>query len=67
MITEEQTGFNKERYLGDNIRLLYDVILETNKVNIQGLVISFDFEKAFDSAPINFVQKSYPKLGQATQ
>jgi len=63
IITEEQTGFIKERYLGDNIRLLYDIIFETNKVNIPGLVISIDFEKAFDSISINFVQKSLAAFG----
>jgi len=43
--------------------LLYDIIFETNKANIPGLVISIDFEKAFDSISINFIQKSLAAFG----
>ena len=31
LISEEQKGFLKGRYIGENIRLLYDTLLYTNK------------------------------------
>lgn len=37
------------RYIGDNIRLLYDIIDYLKENNLPGLLVSIDFEKAFDS------------------
>ena len=47
LINEDQTGSN--RYMGDNIRLIYDLIHYLNCNNLPGLLICIDFEKAFDS------------------
>ena len=49
LISEDQTGFIKGRYIGDNIRLLYDVIHYLKEHKLPGLLVSLDFEKAFDS------------------
>ena len=45
----DQTGFIKGRDIGENIRLLSDIMEQTEKKNIPGILVSVDFRKAFDS------------------
>ena len=49
MIHTDQTGFIAGRYIGENIRLIYDIMQNTEQNNVPGLLLSVDFEKAFDS------------------
>ena len=49
LIHPDQTGFVKDKYIGENIRLISDVIEQTNKDNIPGILVSLDFRKAFDT------------------
>ena len=49
LIDEDQTGFIQGRYIGDTIRLLYDIIYYLKENELPGLLVSLDFEKAFDS------------------
>ena len=39
----------KGRYIGENLRLLYDVLAYTDFYKKPGLLLAVDFEKAFDS------------------
>ena len=55
IICEEQKGFIRGRYIGENIRLLYDVIHESNIQNIKGLLLVADFEKAFDTMSRKYI------------
>ena len=48
-INKDQTGFLKGRYIGENTRLIYDLMNYTEQNNIPGLLLLIDFEKAFDS------------------
>ena len=57
LISADQTGFMSNRYIGDNTRLLYDVMNYLNVNNLPGLLLSIDFEKAFDSLNWNFMIK----------
>lgn len=57
LINEDQTGFISGRYIGENIRLLYDVINYVEKNNMSGLLLLIDFEKAFDSVSWDFLLK----------
>ena len=63
MINEDQTGFMANRYIGDNIRLIYDLISYLNKKNIPGLLLCLDFEKAFDSVDWRFMFKVLHAFG----
>ena len=59
LINEDQTGFMANRYIGDNIRLIYDLISE----NKPGLLLCLDFEKAFDSVDWKFMFKVLRAFG----
>ena len=45
IINENQKGFIAGRFLGENVRLMF----ESKKQNLPGLLLSIDFEKAFDT------------------
>ena len=57
LISEDQTGFISGHYIGENTRLIYDIMHFTEEENIPGLLLIIDFEKAFDSISWNFIQK----------
>ena len=39
----------KGRYISENIRLIVDVMEKTRKLNRSGILLSLDFQKAFDT------------------
>ena len=49
IIHHNQTGFIKDRYIGETVRSSFDIMEFTLKENIPGLMIFLDFQKAFDS------------------
>ena len=55
LIDLDQTGFMSGRYIGDNIRLIYDMLQFTEENDIPGLLLLIDFEKAFDSISWDFL------------
>lgn len=55
LIHESQKGFMSGRFIGENIRLLYDIMLYTDINDIPGLLLLIDFQKAFDSISHNFI------------
>ena len=57
IINENQKGFIAGRFLGENVRLIYDVLFESKKQNLPGLLLSIDFEKAFDTVSWKFIMK----------
>ena len=58
IINNDQTGFLKNRFIGENIRLIESIINHTNTEQIPGLFLFVDFEKAFDSIEWSFIQKT---------
>ena len=52
-----QTAYLKGRYIGDNIRMLYDIIQHMNQEQISGVMLSLDVEAAFDSVSWHFIRK----------
>ena len=61
IINPDQTGYVKGRYIGENVRLIQDIIEHTNLTGKKGIALFLDFKKAFDSiewpylkAAINF-------------
>ena len=57
IINEDQTGFLSGRFLGENIRTVYDIMNYTEQNNIPGMIFLIDFEKAFDSISWFFIMK----------
>ena len=58
IINNDQTGFLKGRFIGENIRLIDSIINYTNTEKIPGLLLFVDFEKAFDSIEWSFIEKT---------
>ena len=58
LIDNDQTGFLKGRFIGENIRLVDGVIKHAAAKNIPGLLLFLDFEKAFDTVEWSFIQKT---------
>ena len=58
-----QKGFIKGRYIGDNVRTLFDILSYTKTEDIPGLVVAIDFEKAFDSVAWSFIEKALVFFG----
>ena len=57
IISPNQTGYVKGRYIGESIRIITDMMSFTKKKNILGLAVFLDFEKAFDSIECCYLQK----------
>ena len=56
IIHADQTAFLKNRFIGENIRATYDVLLETYLKKQEGLMLSIDFKTAFDVMSWNFLE-----------
>ena len=57
LIHEDQKGFISGRFISENIRLIYDVLFETKNQELPGLILSIDFEKAFDTVSWEFIER----------
>ena len=57
LIHPDQTGFLKGRYIGENLLELVSIIEWCEKDRVSALIVSFDFEKAFDKVEWNVLNK----------
>ena len=57
VINANQTGYIKGCFIGENVRLISDIINYTATKNLSGLAAFLDFEKAFDSIEWSFLFK----------
>lgn len=57
LIQPYQYGFLKGRYIGENISELISIIEHCKEENIAGLLISYDFKKAYDSVNYQALQE----------
>ena len=62
IIHQNQTGYVKDRFIGETIRSIYDIMNFTTMENIPGLMIFIDFQKAFDSVEWGFLIKCLEKF-----
>ena len=57
LIHEDQKKIISGRCISENIRLIYDVLFETKNQELPGLILSIDFEKAFDTVSWEFIER----------
>jgi hypothetical protein len=62
IIDPDQTGFMANRYIGENTKLIYDIMHYTEEEDIPGLLLLIDFEKAFDTLSWNFIKKTFKSV-----
>ena len=58
LIDFDQSGFMSQRFTGDNLRLMYDILFFSKQQNKRGLLLLIDFEKAFDTIAWSFIKKT---------
>ena len=63
LIDRTQSGFVDGRYIGESTRLVYDLMQFTEEKDIPGLLVSIDFQKAFDSISWTFIYQTLKFLG----
>jgi hypothetical protein len=56
IISQDQKGFLKGRFIGENTRLVYDTMDYLKRKSKCGLLLLIDFEKAFDSVEWHFIK-----------
>ena len=58
LIHEDQTGYIKGRFIGQNIRLIAGIKECTKTLDNPGIALFLDFKKVFDSLEWNFIKKA---------
>ena len=59
LIYHNQTGFVKNRYIGETVRSIFDTMdVTAEEKKNPGLMIFIDFQKAFDNLEWRFLQHS---------
>ena len=61
LISRDQLGFIKDRFIGENLQLMDSVIKYTAAKGIRGLHLYLDFEKAFDTLEWPVIHKTLIK------
>ena len=62
LVNKDQVGYIKGRYIGENIRMIEDVMNYTELKHLPGYIILIDFEKAFDSVSWDFLFSTLSSL-----
>ena len=57
IIYHNQTGFVEDRYIGETVCSIFDIMDYTVKENVPGLMIFIDFQKAFSSLEWDYLLK----------
>jgi len=55
IINPDQTDYVKGRYIGENVRLILDIMSYTDEKNVPGVALFIDFRKAFDTIEWDFL------------
>jgi len=62
-ISSDQTGFVPNTYIGTNVNKILNFINHCQDHNIEGMLISIDYEKAFDSMEWDFLYRAMEHYG----
>ena len=55
IVNYHQNAYVKNRYIGESIRVIDDVLYHAKQENLDGTLFAADMEKAFDSLEHNFI------------
>ena len=62
LINPAQTAYTSGRYIGENTRLVYDLIHWTKRNEKPGIVLAADFEAAFESVDWNYIKLVFREM-----
>ena len=63
IVHSDQTSYVKKRFIGQNIRLISDIIERCQDSKISGIALFLDFKKAFDNIEWSFLCKALETFG----
>ena len=63
IVSENQVVYVSNRFISESGRLKFDVLKIANSVDIEGLLMTADIEKAFDSINHSFLMCALKKIG----
>ena len=63
LINRDQTGFIKGRFIGENIRLVLDILTEAESCNMPGLLLFCDWKMAYDSINWEYLKRVVDAYG----
>ena len=63
IINLDQVAYLKERFIGQNIRVVDDVTTYAYENDQSGIILGSDFEKAFDSVEWSFIYRTMKAFG----
>ena len=55
IINPDQVGYIQGRYIGENVRIMYDIIQYADLEDLEAYITQVDFEKVFDSVKWGFL------------
>ena len=62
IINYDQTAYVENRYIGESIRVIDDILYHAEQENLDGILFAADMEKAFDSLQHNFIFTTLTKV-----
>ena len=62
-VNENQVAYVNNRFISESDRLIFDVLDITNSLDIEGILMAVDIEKAFDSINQSFLICVLKKIG----
>ena len=63
IIKSDQTAYISNRFLGELVRLISDILDVSKTLNIDGYIMTVDIEKAFDSVDHTFLYSCLKSFG----
>ena len=63
IIKHDQTAYVYNRFIGESVRVVSDVLEITKTMDIEGYILTMDIEKAFDSVDHPFLFATLEKIG----
>ena len=63
IVSTDQNGYIKNRFIGFSIRTIQDIINYAEESNLEGVLLFLDYQKAFDSIDWSFMNMALEKFG----